>query len=641
MVAICDNGSKCWFAARSRKLISQWLWLGDIYGIHCEATSMNKNTWIKPNVRPKVTFSVSPLGFLLAACGGGGGGDTTSDSNLSTSTTTTVTNASGSYGSNSKNLSAFTAENINNFSGVYTGSDAVLSPNVDQSHAEIYLSGYKNNTSYVDLSGKNEVDSLLYKAWNDPTKTEVWKGDGTSKTISFSFFDPGLKLLDENDYGNATSGGRADIYNNGFYNLTDGQKEAIRLALHEFEKVIDIRFVEVTEQNNEVGTIRFGISQDDLGANTYAFAFPAGDYWTSSGDIWLSNSFNGLYIGKGTYEFSTLVHELGHALGLAHPHEGGAQTLKTSLDFSNFTVMSYENPSWAYYGSGSSRYFTISESLMVYDIQALQHMYGANTSYNVGNTKYEFDPSKPTSLTIWDAGGEDLLDFSNFNYRCDIDLNDGAYSTIRYAGWNPDDNFGIAFNTFIENVSGSQSNDIIIGNELDNEISGNNGNDKLYGGAGNDVFNWATDSRGGVDTMYGESGNDTYVLLNSSDIVVELVGEGTDTVWTPTSYSAPSNIENVFGYGDGGNLTIKGNTLDNVLRGSELNDILEGGDGADDFLLYLGMGKDKVIDFNSGEGDEVLLAYGLTGYQFSDTATGGVYSLADGSSLELVYEFIA
>jgi serralysin len=142
--------------------------------------------------------------------------------------------------------------------------------------------------------------------------------------------------------------------------------------------------------------------------------------------------------------------------------------------------------------------------------------------------------------------------------------------------------------------------------------------------------------------MYGGTGNDTYVLSNlGSDIVVEFVGEGTDTVYTPTNYSAPANVENVFGFGTQENLTIKGNNLDNVLCGSELNDILEGGDGADGFLLYFGMGNDKVIDFNSSEGDEVLLANGLTGYQFANTSAGALYSLEDGSSLELVYEFIA
>ncbi|MDA8987639.1 hypothetical protein N9H06_05870, partial [Planktomarina temperata] len=58
-------------------------------------------------------------------------------------------------------------------------------------------------------------------------------------------------------------------------------------------------------------------------------------------------------------------------------------------------------------------------------------------------------------------------------------------------------------NDLVGHVSGSQSNDTIIGNELDNEISGNDGNDTLFGGAGNDVFNRATDSRDGVDTMHG------------------------------------------------------------------------------------------------------------------------------------------
>ena len=598
-----------------------------------------KNIFFKSKIRSKVTFSASPLGFLLAACGGGGGSGSSSHDNSSTIKTSTSTNTSGHFGSNVNSLSSFFADEIDNFTGVYTGSDEVPSPLVDQSQSESYLSGHKSNTALVSLTGKNEIDSLLYEYWADSTKTDFWQKTESKNSISFSFFNPELKLLDENSYTDTPI--RTGVYNGAFYDFSEVNKDAIRQALVEFEKVLDIKFVEVVEGQNQVGSIRFGWSNTDLGNDWYAFANPPGDYWATSGDIWLGKDWYGKDFSKG-YEFHSLIHEIGHALGLSHPHEGGAQTLISALDFVNYTMMSYEDPSWAYFGSGSSRYFTISESLMVYDIQALQHMYGANNNYNVGNTKYEFDPAKPNSLTIWDAGGEDLLDFSNFNYRCDIDLNDGAYSTIRYAGWNPEDNFGIAFNTFIENVSGSQANDTIIGNELDNEISGNNGNDKLYGGAGNDVFNWAVESREGVDTMYGGTGDDTYVLSNSgNDTVVEFLGEGTDTVYTPTNYSAPANVENVFGFGNQEKLRIEGNNLDNVLCGSELNDILEGGDGADDFLLYLGMGNDKVIDFNSSEGDEVLLANGLTGYQFSSISTGAIYSLEDGSSLELVYEFIA
>lgn len=590
-----------------------------------------KNIFVRSSARAKIAFSASPLGFLLAACGGGGG-DGAGTNSISTTT-------SNNFVDNLNGLNAFVAESASDFTGRYSASDQLSSPALDQSKSENYLSGYDNKTALTALSGQNEIDSLLFTNNEDSSKTEYWQGADAENKISFSFFNTTILLLDENAY---VGGGGSGVYNNGFHEFSDVQKDAVRTALLEFEKVINVEFVEVAEENDQVGTIRFGISQDEMADNTVAFAWVVDDYWSTGGDVWLDTNHNGVDLGKGTYEFLTLIHEIGHAMGLAHPHEGGAQTLQSELDFINYTVMSYESPDWAYFGSGSNRDITISDSLMVYDIQALQYMYGANNDYNSGNTKYEFDPTKPNSLTIWDGGGEDLLDFSNFNYRCDIDLNDGAYSTIRYAGWNPDDNFGIAFNTFIENVSGSQSNDTIIGNELDNEISGNNGNDILYGGGGNDVFNWAPESREGVDTMYGGTGNDTYVLSNlGSDIVVEFVGEGTDTVYTPTNYSAPANVENVFGFGTQENLTIKGNNLDNVLCGSELNDILEGGDGADGFLLYFGMGNDKVIDFNSSEGDEVLLANGLTGYQFANTSAGALYSLEDGSSLELVYEFIA
>ena len=114
-----------------------------------------KNIFLKSKVRSKITFAASPIGFLLAACGGGGGSESSSDDN--SSTTTTSTNTSDNYDLNSNNLSSFFADEIDNFTGEYTGSDEVLSPVVDQSQSESYITGYKDKTALVSLTGKMKL----------------------------------------------------------------------------------------------------------------------------------------------------------------------------------------------------------------------------------------------------------------------------------------------------------------------------------------------------------------------------------------------------------------------------------------------------------------------------------------------------
>ena len=282
---------------------------------------------------------------------------------------------------------------------------------------------------------------------------------------------------------------------------------------------------------------------------------------------------------------------------------------------------------------------------MVYDILALQYMYGANLNYNLGNTSYNWDENIPTSVTIWDAGGEDILDFSNFKLSCNINLNQGSYSSIDFPGWEPENNFGIAFNTFIENVSGSQADDYILGNELDNEILGNSGNDIMIGGPGDDIFDWKSDSRGGSDTMYGGPGNDIFVLglHGGTDKVIEYLDEGYDIVYVESNleFNLPANVEEVRGIGSRP-LNLKGNGSENVISGAAGNDILSGGAGADDFLLYFNMGNDVVTDFSVFDGDDVVTAFGLevTDYDVLETTEGLLFSLSDGSSLLLSLEII-
>ena len=133
---------------------------------------------------------------------------------------------------------------------------------------------------------------------------------------------------------------------------------------------------------------------------------------------------------------------------------------------------------------------------MIYDIAAVQYLYGTNFSTNSSNTVYQFKPGietadvQPMLDTIWDGGGIDLIDMSLLYSSCDINLNDGTYSKVGYtkSGWVNDYNLGIALGTIIENANGGNASDIIRGNEYTNQIDGKGGNDIIYGGEGGDIF---------------------------------------------------------------------------------------------------------------------------------------------------------
>lgn len=158
--------------------------------------------------------------------------------------------------------------------------------------------------------------------------------------------------------------------------------------------------------------------------------------------------------------------------------------------------------------------------------------------------------------------------------------------------------FAYTLGTYLENLTltGSASIDGT-GNGLDNLLLGNSGVNTLTGGAGNDTL----DGAAGSDRLVGGTGNDTYVLDVATDVVVENLNEGNDTVWAAFNFALTNaNLENLTltgsalqGTGNALTNTLTGNAADNLLMGLAGNDTLDGAGGND--TLIGGAGNDIYV----------------------------------------------
>ncbi|HHL2500213.1 TPA: M10 family metallopeptidase C-terminal domain-containing protein [Yersinia enterocolitica] len=191
-----------------------------------------------------------------------------------------------------------------------------------------------------------------------------------------------------------------------------------------------------------------------------------------------------------------IVHEILHTVGLKHTHETVGLTKRES-------VMSYLSE--AYSGGNYGEYYASTPQL--YDIAALQFLYGANMNTRTGNDIYTYSNHAPI-LCIWDAGGIDTFDFSDQTQDMVINLAAGGFSNVGGLTGN----ISIAYNVVIENTVGGSGNDKIAGNDADNILTGGKGADHLRGGKGRDIFRYSdiNDSiLNAADTIYDfESGQD-------------------------------------------------------------------------------------------------------------------------------------
>ncbi|WP_262271038.1 M10 family metallopeptidase [Microvirga yunnanensis] len=330
-------------------------------------------------------------------------------------------------------------------------------------------------------------------------------------------------------YGN--SYGTAENITN-FGSLSAVQQTTARNALKAYAAVANLTFTESSETATQHADIRFAMSDKTESAWAYLPNTAA-----EGGDVWL-NSSNGYFTSpvKGNYAFMVFLHELGHALGLEHTHEGNV--MPQDRDSLEYTVMSYRS----YVGASTTAGYTnetwsYAQSPMMYDIAAMQQMYGANYATNGGNSTYAWSPTtgemsingvgqgRPGAnkvfLTIWDGGGNDTYDLSGYTTNLTVDLHPGQWtktSTAQLAKLNWDATKIAAGNianallyqgdgrSLIENAIGGSGNDSLTGNNGANGLKGGAGSDKLYGLEAGDSL----DGGAGADTLSGGAGADIF-----------------------------------------------------------------------------------------------------------------------------------
>lgn len=317
-----------------------------------------------------------------------------------------------------------------------------------------------------------------------------------------------------------------------------------------------------------------------------------------------------LTANEGFFDWTFLVtlHEILHGVGLSHPgdYNGPGYNYQDHAlfqqDSKQYSVMSY----WGAFNTGADHIQNgthyVASTPLLYDILALQTLYGANMTTRTGNTVYGFNSNTgqtPFNFTvnpgpvicIWDAGGTDTINLSGYAANSRINLNDGQFSNA--GGLTK--NVSIAFGAVIENAVGGSGNDTLIGNEFANRLDG----------------------KAGADTLSGGLGNDTYVVDNVGDKAVEgSATGGKDNVLSSVSFTLGNYVEQLTLTG-ASNINGTGNASANVLTGNQGNNMLSGGDRAD--TLSGGLGNDRL--WGGGGSDTLSGGGGQDGFYF-DTPLG-------------------
>ncbi|MDR5017102.1 M10 family metallopeptidase [Yersinia rochesterensis] len=257
-----------------------------------------------------------------------------------------------------------------------------------------------------------------------------------------------------------------------------------RIAIQSISDVANIKFIEVNDTNANIPIVNVHPEKPTRVAG-YAYSPSGGNL---SPVCINADTPENLTPTQSNHGGRVIVHEILHAVGLKHTHDTVGLTQQES-------VMSYTSE----WNSGGNYAGYNASTPQMYDIAALQYLYGPNMNTRTGNNIYTYSHHTPI-LCIWDAGGIDTLDFSHQTQDQVINLAAGSFSHIGGLKGN----ISIAYGVVIENAIGGSGNDQLWGNKEINVLAGGDGDDSLSGG-------------NGADHLWGGKGNNTFIYHHVKD----------------------------------------------------------------------------------------------------------------------------